>query len=503
MTNSTSVRAAIAAMIAMSAVQFTPLPAAEPVPASPREIVIFPFDDHTLQLNKGLVLSLVAGRKHTRQDPLHPNKPVVEIGKKGDPDDRRIRFYGTVLHVDGEYRMWYAANTHICYAVSRDGIQWEKPKLGLAPYNGSTANNIVTIDGQPLAGMNAFVLHEPEDPDPDRRFKMLWEDAIPGVSWPVFAAVSRDGLRWKRLGGGKPINPTHQIEPTGLIKFDGIYYVNGHSRAIHHPVPGAHKRTMQTFASTNFETWSSASVMSFRRDNLPPRPIRDFEGNRGEQVHVGASVWNRGNVLLGFYGQYHNETNDRRTSVCDIGFIVSNNALNFREPLPDFKMIPSFEEADRAEARLIQGQAFQNIGERTIVYYGIWPEVDRTSPTGVRIATWQRDRLGCYSPSPDIDDAHCITMPLRPLRPGARIYVNADGLSADSQLSVEVLDERFRPIPGYSGRDSRPLDAPGFRLPVSWRAGDRLASSDQPIRVRVNWHGRRPQQARLFAVYIE
>src|SRR5688572_31542193 len=166
MTNPSSLRAATAAMIAACALQFTSLAAADPGPAAPRELVIFPFDDHTLQLNKGLVLSLVAGSKHTRQDPLHPNKPVVEIGKKGDPDDRRIRFYGTVLHVDGEYRMWYAANSHICYATSRDGLSWQKPKLGLAPYNGSTANNIVTIDGQPLVGMNAFVLHEPEDPDP-------------------------------------------------------------------------------------------------------------------------------------------------------------------------------------------------------------------------------------------------------------------------------------------------------------------------------------------------
>jgi hypothetical protein len=502
MTLSTLRCVAVFSVLGALPISMLPRAAAAPAAALPEGIVIFPFDDYTLPLNKGLVLSLVAGRKHARQDPLHPNKPVVSIGQKGEPDDRRIRFYGTVLHVDGEYRMWYAANTHICYAVSRDGLNWEKPNLGLAEYNGSKANNIVTIDGEPLVGMNSFVLHEPEDPDPERRFKLLWEDAIPGVSWPVFVAVSRDGVRWKRAAGGKPINPTHQIEPTGFIKYKGMYYVNGHSRSILHPVPGAHKRTMQTFASADFETWTSAAVMSFRRDNLPPKPIHDFEGHRGEQVHVGASIWNRGNVLLGFYGQYHNETNDRRTSTCDIGFIVSNNALNFREPLPDFKMIPSFEEPDRAEQRLIQGQGFQNIGDRTLVYYGIWPEMDRSSPTGVRVATWERDRLGYYSPGPDLDDPHCITMPLS-FPAGAKLYVNADGLSEDSQLAVEILDERFRPIAGYAGTDSRALSASGLKVPATWRGGDKLPGSDGPVRVRVRWSGASRQKARLFAMYVE
>jgi hypothetical protein len=62
--------------------------------------------------------------------------------------------------------------------------------------------------------------------------------------------------------------------------------------------------------------------------------------------------------------------------------------------VPDFPVIPSFEEEDRAEQRLTQGQAFENVGDRTYVYYGIWTEIDRNSPTGVRVAMWPRDRFG-------------------------------------------------------------------------------------------------------------
>src|SRR4051812_39979492 len=61
--------------------------------------------------------------------------------------------YPTVIK-DGEiYRMYYRggaraadglvkSGTEItCYAESTDGIQWVKPKLGLVPFDGSTANN--------------------------------------------------------------------------------------------------------------------------------------------------------------------------------------------------------------------------------------------------------------------------------------------------------------------------------------------------------------------------
>lgn len=506
-------RAALAALlVAFSLVAGPDSRAAVAVPQtesiSPTETVLFPFDNESLPFNKGLALTLVAGHKHQRQDPLHPNKPVLGIGQPGDPDFPRAYFSGTVIKVKEVYRMWYTGHDgrhrQVCYAESKDGLNWQKPKLGLVDYNGGKANNLVSLDDKGSAhAAIALVLHDPEDSDPNRRYKMLREDAVAGVSWKIFAAVSPDGLRWKSVAGNQPVNAS-QWEPSGFIKFNGAYYVNGHSNAIRHPLPGAHKRTMQTFVSYDFDNWSKAAHLSFRRDNLPPRPPTDFEGNRGPQVHLGASLWRRGNVILGFYGMYDNPTNDRRTSICDIGLIVSNNAVNFREPVPDFKIVPSLEEPDRAEARLTQGQAFENIGDRTIFYYGIWTEVNRNSPTGVRIATWPRDRLGFYAPGIDITDAHCISSPLTPVQSDARVYLNATGLGPDTQLQVELLDEKFRPLPGYTAADCVAFGTEsGFRLPVTWKGKQSLAGLKQPIRVRVNFTGRDSHKAKLYAIYLE
>jgi hypothetical protein len=492
------------------------LAAAQPdaTPAT-RETVLFPFDDHALPFNKGLILTLMPGRKSATKpdlgaDPEHLGKPVLNIGKPGDPDEKRIYFMGTVLKVGGEYRMWYSAHDgsrrRIAYATSKDGFIWEKPKLGLVEYKKGTENNLVALDGdQPMPGMSALVVHDPGDPDPARRFKMIREAS----STDLRSAVSADGIRWTSLNGDKDILKHTAMEPSGLTRFNGAYYLNGHGGPVPHPIPmrgymRAQKRMSVTLVSHDFENWTDAGHVSFRRDPLPPRAVPDFEFHRGEQVHLGAGLWNRGNVILGFYGQWHNATNDRRDCTVDLGLIVSGDGLHFREPLPDFKIVPSFEEPDRAEQRLTQGQGFENIGNRTIVYYGIWPETDRNGPTGVRIATWPRDRLGYFQPAPDTEGAHCISAPLANVRPGARVLLNATHLAPDSQLTVEILDEQFRPLPGYAAADFVALtNKSGLRFPVAWRGRETLGAFDHLVRVRVNWTGAKADAARLYAVYVE
>lgn len=471
--------------------------------AQPPEIVLFPFDDNAIPFNKSLLLTLIPGDKSSKDDPKHPNKPVLSPGEKGSPDERRVYFAGTIIKVGDEYRMWYAgydreANRQLCYAVSKDGLNWDKPKLGLVEYKGNRDNNLLTLDGQIVKSALFLVIYDPEDPDPAKRFKMARE-MDPNNS--VKVAFSADGLSWKSAAGDKFVVAG---EPSGLVKHDGLYYLNAHAGAIRHPVPGASKRTMQTFVSADFENWTQAAHMSFRRDNIPPRPPTDFEFNRGEQVHTGASIWDRGNVFLGFYGQYHNETNDRRTSIVDIGLLVSPDALHFKEPIPDFKIVPSFEEVDRAEPRLTQGMAFENIGDRTLFYYGIWTEVNRDGPTGVRVATWPRDRLGYFRVAPNNKGAHCISAPITPPRDGAQVYLNASGLSEESQLSVEILDNKLRPLPGYTAEDCTPIkEKSGFRIPISWKEHTDLGTQKTPVRIRVNFTGRDAEEARLFAIYVQ
>ena len=353
-----------------------------PAPAI-EELVLFPFDDFSIPLRYRLRVGLVSAT-----NPYMLNTRIVlEKGKPGTPDSYHIDFYGSVKRVGDELRMWYPASSgkdgghRVCYAVSKDGIKWEKPALGLVEFAGNTRNNLVDFERKDVA--SCWILYEPEDPDPNRRFKMVYE-----VN-PFYngAAFSPDGLHWKD-SPNSPILKHNALEPGGLTKFNGCYYLNGQGGNV------GSKRALVTYLSYDFDHWTDAVAVGLRRD-VPPH--RQAPGpHAGEQVHVGAALWNRGNVLLGVYGQWHGESNDRSFVSMDLGLVVSNNAIHFREPIPDFQIVSAFEsfspqgETMPPAPKLDQGQAFENVGDHTMFWYGPW------SGGTIWVASWVRDRLGYF-----------------------------------------------------------------------------------------------------------
>ena len=488
-----------------------------------KEAVLFPFDDQSIPFSEGLRLHLVSGKT-----PGKPNPIVVSRGKPGAPDDEAVRFYGTVIPFADELRMWYLGRSsldqdkegqlRVCCATSRDGLRWEKPRLGLVEFNASKANNIVNIRGGRCEFAALPVIFDATDPDPKRRYKLAFESWV--YKNQLAVAYSADGLNWTE-SPNNPVGPN--LEHTGLIKFDGCYYVNGHG--------GSHfgrTRKMVTHASYDFELWTRASCLSFRRDNVPPRPV-PTEWNNSEEVHLGAGLWDRGNVILGVYDMWHaSPTSDRTFVAMDLGLVISHNALQYHESIPDFRLVPAYEELiDYSVTRkdsagvpipqneyamkvplvrapsLSHGQGMANLGDKTFLWYEVWGSGD------IRAATWTRDRLGYFRLfHPEGQSAlprsvrHCITCPLRAVEGSAKAFVNVAGLSEHNELTVELLDEQFRPVDGYSGKACVPIRQSGLRQPVVWKDRDKVQQMKAPFRLRFNFGGIRPEDIEFYAAYM-
>ena len=292
---------------------------------------LFPFDDSSIPFRSGLQLNLVEAIKY-------PENPIMFCGETGKPDSRAVR-RPCVIYLKGQFRMWYLGlgkeqGSKVLYATSKDGIHWEKPSLGLKSYMGSKDNNLVDLDIEQKSIATAIIIHDSEEADKGKRFKMVY-DAVPGHTFNV--AFSPDGLSWRN----SPTNPRFKnaFEIGGLTKFKGCYYTVGQGTAFR-------KRCLETHVSYDFENWTEAINLGFRRDSIPPRPLT-AGWHSGEQVHLGASLWNRGNVLLGVYGMWHGpdpENNDRRYVFMNLGLLVSNDGLRYAEPIPDFPIIPAYEE---------------------------------------------------------------------------------------------------------------------------------------------------------------
>lgn len=471
------------------------------------QIVLFPFDDHSVPLQTGLELQLIPHRTW----PESPARIVVPPGETGTPDSRAVCYYGTVTRVDDELWMWYLGQDdrddtwfqRICFAKSTDGYHWEKPDLGLVSHRGDAHNNLVDLNQGTHHVQACVVFYEPDEPDTRRRFKMAYQCRHYNNHFAV--AYSEDGLTW-REAEDNPVGP--HLEMAGGVRCNGVYVLSGQGGT--HPRPS---RQMVNHISYDFENWSESFHLGLQRGDsfLDPHGT-----NVGPQVHLGAAMWNRGNVIVGVYGQWNgHHTNDRRFTHMDLGLTVSNDALHHHEPIREFPFVSSSQDGwaqlpdgDPSITKypaLIQGQGFENVGEETLFWYGPWPE---QISDGVRVAVWERDRLGCFRGylqngwQPDRSH-HFVSAPIDLQGAQARVSVNADGLGDRGQVRVEILDEQLRPIEGYGHDDANPIRTSGLSQPALWGARQRIDVGNRNIRLRVHIEGVRPEDVRIYAAYLE
>lgn len=135
-----------------------------------------------------------------------PDRPWEGLG---------LFLWGTAMYDrdESQFHMWYQTlsplarpgkDRFVCYAVSKDGINWEKPSLGLVEFNGSRDNNIVVDPGPALDSPS--VVFDPEDSKPNRRYKMIYRAASSGTVG-LYAAFSPDGIHWTKME--EPVAPGH------------------------------------------------------------------------------------------------------------------------------------------------------------------------------------------------------------------------------------------------------------------------------------------------------
>jgi hypothetical protein len=344
---------------------------------------------------------------------------------------------------------------------------------------------LIESDLESLTRVNDFltVLHEPDDPDPSRRYKAAYIAHLPfdevrgGRStigpderrWGSFvAATSADGLRWKVVGDRPRNAGGERFEVSGLYRFGGVYYAGGQlispwtwlrdGRAV--------GRAMLVHRSADFEHCSRASVLGFVRPGLTTAPPIE-----GQQTHMGAGLWNRGNVLVGLYGMWQDRPKDappppkgasHLTGVrIDLGLVVSNDGLHFREPVPDFKVIARGREGEWDSISLLQGHAFANVDDKTYMWYSHWDSEGHFRRQEIGLATLRRDGFGYLSRQVATQEGHSITSAIPGRAGGYRLRVNVEGVSAEAPLVVELLDPAGRPLPGYSGADAARVTEPG------------------------------------------
>lgn len=497
-------------------------------PKGSNDRTLFAFDDHSIPFRDNLKLTLVEAAKY-------PGNPVLRRGPKGSPDEGHAILYGTVIKEGDKFRMWYLGmfETNLdddgqppgywrpmCYAESTDGINWVKPDLGLVEFNGNKHNNICLITGTPESWTEVddflSVLYEPEVSNPMERYKLVFINHIPYDDIykkrpegdrrdrvvGAIAATSFDGLSW--VINKEPVQlhtKTGSFEVSGLYRFGDFYYATGQAFI---DVGGKGSRMMAAYRSPDFRTWTEAKAASFIRCGQLTHPP-----HKEQEAHIGAGIWNRNNILIGLYGMWEDsgQPPELRKGAAelygvhtDLGLIISNDGIHYREPVTDFKVVSRGKPGEWDDVALLQGNAFVNEGDRTMIWYSHWDTRGTTMKSmEIGLALLRRDGFGFLSRQVDKYEAHFITAASE-VGKKATLKINVDNISDEAPLSIELLDHLDRPLPGYSGAEAALVKSNGIQVTVAWPHAAYLPSNKK-LAVRVNFPLK--SEARVYALYLE
>ena len=427
---------------------------------------------------------------------LHPckklDKPVVE--PEYPWEGQRVYTYGTV-HYDAErreFRMWYmsclssrpkrrdprlhhASLDQILYAVSKDGIHWTKPSLGLYEFGGSCRNNIVFDVHSP-----SIIVDEREN-DPGKRYKMACVNSA-DVGRGYWAAYSADGLTWKDY----PVNPIVSGGDTITVTRDADTgdYLAFHKQPAQ--VRGHKRRAVWLAISQDFQKWSEPKLI------LAPDEQDDAWVQRPEQrteFYV-MSGFPYGGQLLGLLSVFRLTKIHKSVSAnqsphdgpINIQLTYSRDGRDWKR-FEDRSSIIPLGELGSFDAGCILGVANPPViyNHEVWVYYTAINTTHGAPMPPKRItigrASWRLDGFVSLDAGPSGGMVETVPLSVS----GDRLEVNVD--ASKGSLAVEVLSADGNPQPGFSKEDCEEIRLDDVRHVVRWNGNNRL-KANQPLRLR-------------------
>ena len=170
-----------------------------------------------------------------------------------DGDLYRLYYRGAHYNLE-KGKMTPAHPTFTCYAESKDGIHWEKPKLGLFEFEGSKENNIIWTEDPSTHNFAPFQDSRPGVP-PDQKYKAL---ASSPKKKGLAAFVSPDGIRWRSFAEN-PVITDGAFDSQNIAFWD---QTRGEYRAYYRDFRDGF-RDIRTATSKDFLNWKGGDWLDY------------------------------------------------------------------------------------------------------------------------------------------------------------------------------------------------------------------------------------------------
>ena len=404
--------------------------------------------------------------------------------------------YATVIHEDGRYRMWYNILSQ-AYAESEDGLQWNKPNLGLVEYEGSVENNIVSLE----MGHGLSVFKDPHETDPEHRYKM----AYTGKRVRAALGYSEDGLHWKKYNDGNGVTGRAADTYNQLLWDEDANVYRLYTRTDYKNKLGAEIEVRGNRGMVNPDVKSDPTNWTTIRNWLFDR--EGTEEYRRRQIYA-MTDWIYEGIHFALMNVYEwpqdlsggdfdsHKRHERDTINFYIATSRDGDSWNLDWVYLGKPVIPRGPDGSFDKDMLFSFSSILTIGDQHWLYYTGYGERHSMSPRdpGIGLARMPLDRFVCLQAKDE--PGVMITRPFE--LAGDQLLVNVEAPEGD--ISVEILNREGEPIPGFTREDAPPFQGVDeLRLSVSWQEKKDLGSLKGRV-IRLKFYLR---EARLYAFQIQ
>ena len=429
-------------------------------------------------------------------EPAERTGPLLRVERPWE--EHGVTFH-TVLFDDGMYRAWGTGEapdrgSWPCYFESKDGVQWERPALGLVEYDGSRQNNLCDI-GVRANILGACMFKDPSAQgaerykcvtgktitaeDPEAYYRAYYRKYYPD-DWELRAAlnpsrsgcggsVSPDGLHWTVLDEPLVLEVT---DTQNICHYDEAlrkYVLYTRTRTV-----GPRSRRA-TEAPTLGEGVARRAIGRSESDDFRHFPISETIVEPGPEFPPSDTLYTNCRTAIPGAPDHHLmfptvwHQSDDTTSIA----VASSHNGRLWHFVPGSPVLPTaaFGEWDGGCVFAHPDLVELPNGDFALPYTGyIFPH---KYPRGrwrfmPGLAVWPKGRLVALEAA---ERGEFATVGLVP--PGRRLRINALTKRAGG-IVVEVAGLNGSPMPGHTFDDAAPIVGDQHWSPVTWKGGEDL-----------------------------
>jgi hypothetical protein len=377
---------------------------------------------------------------------------------------------------DQLFKLWYETSWFgpVAMAVSKDGLQWDRPQFDVRP-----GSNIVSPIG--ITPDSWTVVRNWDSSDPEHKWAMYIQP--PGGSQQGSSWASPDGIHWgRRVVTGETGDRSSMFYNPFRKKW--VY-----SLRAGFPGRGRARKYLECNDYLGDAQWTEGDKVPWAMaDELdPPDP---YIGDAAQLYNLDAVAYE--SIMLGLFEIHRGPGNQICAKagvpkITELNFAYSRDGFHWDRP--DRRAQIPAERKDVWDRGYVQslGNVCTVVGDKLLFYYiayqgnmakaGSGNSMYDRSATGA--AMLRRDGFASMDAP-----AQGGTLTTRPVTfTGRNLFVNAD--CPQGELRAEVLDEAGDPIAPFTLANCLPLSADSTLAAVSWRDGaDLSALAGKTVRLR-------------------